>query len=212
MRFEPGNYKLILLDALYRFNIAGVSENDNATMAAMYNTLDRIADKTKSAIVLIHHATKGSQSEKRITDVGAGVGAQSRAADCHLILREHEEAGVIVLEAAVRSFAPVEPLALRWQFPLWLPADDIDPSKLKGKLSPKQQQQSQEDREGIDAIIKALRDGPATSSQLGPKTGISRDRRKRLLDWLCSQDQITAAETTKRGNTCYVYSLNKSND
>ena len=62
---------------MYRFAIEGVSENDNAAMAGFYNRLDRIAERTKAAIVLIHHSSKGSQSDKRITDVGAGAGSQS---------------------------------------------------------------------------------------------------------------------------------------
>jgi hypothetical protein len=201
-----GTYKLILLDALYRFNIAGVSENDNAAMAAMYNTLDRIAERTKAAIVLIHHATKGSQSEKRVTDVGAGAGAQSRAADCHLILREHEEPGVVVLEAAVRSFAPVEPLALQWQFPLWVPVAGIDPTRLKGRLTQSEQRQGERDREGIDAITKALNDGPATASQLR-RAGLGKDRLLRLLGILQSQGRVTVARTIVKGNECDEYRL-----
>ncbi len=43
---------------------------------------------------------------KAMGGVGAGAGAQSRVADVHLVLRDHEEAGVAVVDAAVRSFAP----------------------------------------------------------------------------------------------------------
>ena len=69
----------------------------------------------------MHHATKGNQSDRRVTDVGAGGGAQARAADTHLVLREHEQPNMVVLDAAVRSFPPIEPMTLRWSFPLWLP-------------------------------------------------------------------------------------------
>ena len=93
---QPGQYKLIFWDALYRFAVEGVSENDNSAMATFYNRMDRIAAWTNAANVLIHHASKGDQSGKRVTDVGAGAGAQSRAADCHLILREHETPGIAV--------------------------------------------------------------------------------------------------------------------
>jgi hypothetical protein len=204
---EPGAYKAILWDALYRFNIAGVSENDNAAMAAMYNTMDRIAEQTQAVQLLIHHATKGNQSDKRITDVGAGAGAQSRAADCHLILREHESPGVVVLEAAVRSFAPVSPMALRWTFPLWLPADDIDPARLKGRLTQSEQRQSDRDRQGINKIVNALRDGHATARQLRAKTGLGKDRQQRLLDWMESEGHVKAGDRTIRGNPTREYTL-----
>lgn len=96
---EPGRYRVIVLDAWYRFMPADTDENDNGTMASLYNRLDHHAARLGCSFVLIHHATKGSQASKAITDVGAG--AQSRATDTHLVLRAHEETDVIVLDAAV---------------------------------------------------------------------------------------------------------------
>ena len=128
---EPGRFKIIILDAFYRFMPSG-DENDNALMASVYNLLDRYAAQLESCFVLIHHSSKGNQSQKGVTDVGAGAGSQSRAADCHLILRPHEQDGVIVLDAAVRSFPPVAPMCLRWEFPLFDEAEEVDPTKLQG--------------------------------------------------------------------------------
>ncbi len=82
----------------------------------------------KTSFICIHHASKGNQSDKATTDVGAGAGAQSRAVDTHLVLRPHEEDDAIVLDAAVRSWPPVQSRALRWTFPVWNPAGDIGPS------------------------------------------------------------------------------------
>ncbi len=128
---EPGRFRVIVLDAFYRFMPAGGDENDNGTMANIYNRIDSFADRLGCCFVLIHHATKGSQSGKSVTDVGAGAGAQSRATDTHLVLRPHEEEKVIVLDAAVRSWPPIEPTCLRWSFPLWNPDESLDPSELK---------------------------------------------------------------------------------
>ena len=191
---SPGEFQAIVLDAKYRFAIAGVSENDNAAETMLYNELDRISDKTKSAIILVHHASKGAQTDKRVTDVGAGAGAQSRAADCHIVLREHEDPGVVVLEAAVRSFAPVEPLSLRWEFPLWQPAFDIDPSKLKGRQGKQEERQSQKDTEGAEATLTALVDGSATARQLRRMTGFGEYRQKRLIDLLIARGDIIPIE------------------
>jgi hypothetical protein len=102
------HYQLVICDALYRFLPPKTDENDNGALATIYN-----------------------QSGKSITDVGAGAGAQSRAADAHLILRAHKEPGAVVLDAAVRSWPPLVPVALRWTFPVWNPADDLDAADLK---------------------------------------------------------------------------------
>lgn len=127
--WKPG---VIILDAFYRMLPPGYSENDNAQMAEVYNAIDSYAERLNCAFVLIHHSTKGSQAEKRVTDVGSGASAMGRAADAHLVLREHEEPGVIVLDAAMRSWRPIEPVCLRWDWPLFVPDDTgLDPKALK---------------------------------------------------------------------------------
>ncbi len=130
-QFEPGRFKVVILDAFYRFLPMRADENDNGTMANLYNYLDSFADYLECSFVLIHHTSKGSQSSKDVTDVGAGAGAQSRATDTHLVLRRHEEDDVVVLAAAARSWPPVLPRCLRWAFPVWMPADDLDPAALR---------------------------------------------------------------------------------
>lgn len=202
---EHGYYKLIILDAKYRFATPGVSENDNDP--SFYNLLDQYAEQTGAVMSAIHHSSKGSQSDKRVTDVGAGGGVQSRAADCHLILREHEDEDVFVLDAAVRSFPPVEPIALRWNFPLWQPAYDIDPTRLRRNPTGNEQRQAAQDAEGTAKISTAIADGSWTARQLRPRTGFGRERLQRLLDQMQSDGSVVATETTIRGNETNEYSL-----
>ena len=128
---RPGRFKIVVLDAVYRFMPRNMDENDNGTMAQIYNQLDGHAARLGCAFVLVHHSSKGSQSGKSITDVGAGAGSQSRATDTHLILRPHEQDDVAVLDAAVRSWPPVSPRCLRWTFPVWTPDDSLDPALLR---------------------------------------------------------------------------------
>ena len=97
----------------------------------LYNTLDRYASELQCSFVLVHHASKGNQSAKSVTDVGAGAGSQSRATDTHLVLRHHQEPGCVVVDAAVRSWPPIEPRCLRWSFPVWHTDDSLEPKALK---------------------------------------------------------------------------------
>jgi hypothetical protein len=115
-------------------------------MAGMYNLLDHYADALAAAFTLIHHASKGNQSAKAVTDVGAGAGAQSRATDTHLILRPHAEPNAVVLDAAVRSWPPVSPLCLRWDFPVWTPVPDLDPLALRAEKSRQRKAEAQQDQ------------------------------------------------------------------
>jgi hypothetical protein len=132
---EPGQYQAIILDALFRFLPIDFDENSNAAMAAVYNEIDRQANRLGCAFVLVHHTSKGNQAGKSVTDTGAGAGSQSRASDSHLVFRPHEEDGCVVLEAAVRSWPPVGPVCLRWHFPVWMPDPRLDPAALKSPLS-----------------------------------------------------------------------------
>jgi len=170
---DSGRFALVVLDAFYRFMPRDMDENDNGTMANIYNHVDALADRLGCSFVLIHHATKGNQSAKAVTDVGAGAGSQSRATDTHLILRPHEETDAVVLEAAVRSWPPIDPMPLRWLFPVWKPATDLDPALLKSQ-KPKRSKASAKPPEPpkppawtVERFVEAfLSDQPATKAEI----------------------------------------------
>jgi hypothetical protein len=129
---KPGQYAMIIFDAFYRFNTEdGADENDNGYMASVYNRLDKLAKSLDCCLVCIHHTSKGNQSDKAVTDVGAGAGSMSRAADTHLVLREHELAGHLVIDAATRSWKPLEPTVVRFEYPLFHPEPLLAPTLKK---------------------------------------------------------------------------------
>lgn len=202
---DRGYYRLVIFDARYRFSSEIESENDNAATTRFYNTLDRLAEQTGSALALIHHSSKGLQSDKSVVDVGAGAGAQARAADCHLVLRDHEEEGIAVMDGAVRSFAPVKSLALRWQFPIWVPDLDTDASQLKGRLTGKEKRQLEQDAKAQHSFIKALLAGAATGNQIRKRTGFGYDRLNRVASQLEESGQITIEEVETDGKTVFEY-------
>lgn len=201
---DPGRFAMIAIDAKYRAMPAGTDENSNSDGASFYNEVDKIAARTGAAIILIHHSTKGGQSDKRVTDVGAGAGSQSRAADAHLVLREHEEADCVVLEAAVRSFAPVEPLALRWQFPLWMPDDSLDAGRLKGKKPSAEERQRDRNREAEGMILDACQTW-RTKKELRAETGIGQERITRAISRLIDQRYLEESQAERYGNQATVY-------
>lgn len=202
-----GCYSLIIIDALYRMFPPGVSENDNSAWAGVYNQLQMYAEISGAAICCIHHSTKGSQTDKEIVDVGAGGGSQSRAADTHLILRKHEEPDAVVMDAAVRSFPPIEPMVLKWQFPLWVPDANLDPEKLKGKRTSREDKQAAKDEVSKGVILAQLQSGgPGTVKKLIERTGIYRDRLARLLGALRLDGKVTSKTVNHKGNECEEYS------
>ena len=121
-------YDIIVIDAFYRILPKGMSENDNASMTQIYNKLDGLASKNEASIINIHHSSKGNQGDKGVTDVGAGAGAISRAADTHMVIREHLEEKHVVIEAVTRSGLSPAPVTAEFQFPLWIHKPDMEPT------------------------------------------------------------------------------------
>ena len=188
---EPATFRLIILDAFYRFIPQDVDENSNASMAMLYNYLDRYAQRLGCSFVLIHHSTKGSQSSKAIVDVGAGAGSQSRATDTHLILRPHQQEGVVVLEAAVRSWPPVSPMCLEWVYPTWNPVSGLDPADLRperprrkpkeGSKPPAPAQPQWDTEKFVGAFITADAWPRAVILEAAEKAGLSERRAETFL-------------------------------
>lgn len=51
-------YQLVITDAWYRMLASGISENDNAEIAGVYNQIDQLADQLNCGIVMVHHTSK----------------------------------------------------------------------------------------------------------------------------------------------------------
>ena len=155
-RYRSQGYKMIIIDAFYRAMPRGVDENDNGAIADVYNLLDRYAHEIGCAFVLIHHTSKGNQSQKSVTDVGSGAGSQSRAADTHLVLRRHREKDVVVMDSVVRSFPSVEPICLKWTWPLWNRADGLNPEDLDGKAEGRPQRRGTAEAVETEAFVERV--------------------------------------------------------
>lgn len=185
---KPGDFQYTAFDAYYRLLPPGIDENSNSDGAQIANKVDAIARDFDTSVLLVHHATKGNQSGKSVTDVGSGASAMARAADTHLVLRPHEEAGVVVGEAALRSFAPVDPFCLRWDFPLWKPIDNLDTSKLRTTAQPKATL-----NQIAENVFNWLRDnGTQTKTQISKNVHINGTKVNDALDLLIERGHVEA--------------------
>ncbi|MEQ1904752.1 MAG: AAA family ATPase [Pirellulaceae bacterium] len=204
------DYTAIILDAFYRFVPSGVSENDNQAMMSLYNTLDAVAQKLGCAFFVIHHASKGTQTGKSITDVGAGAGSMSRATDTHLVIREHQERGYAVMEAAVRSFAPIEPISIYYKHPVWS-MSELDP-QLATPQTQADKRQERNDAETKAKILEALGTAKLSASQLRTKTGFGESRIVRGLDLIKDKLQSRTVRRKRTGKRAEVFWIKESGD
>lgn len=129
-RAESENFALIILDPIYKI-YGGTDENAAGDVAALLNSLEEIAVKTGAAIAFGAHFAKGNAAGKEALDRISGSGVFARDPDSLLIFTKHEEDEAFTIDAILRNFAPVEPFVVRWNYPLMVRADDLDPAKLK---------------------------------------------------------------------------------
>ena len=130
---EQGPYALILPDPLYRFG-QGRDENDNAVQALTMAELNELAERTSAAVLAAHHFSKGNKAGVDHLDRASGAGMFARAPDLIATLTAHEETDAYTLEATCRSFAKPDPVVVRWKYPLWTVADELDPERLKRQM------------------------------------------------------------------------------
>jgi len=204
---HPGRFKLLGIDALYRSLQVGMNESDNNAFTSVYNAIDRINTQNKAAAYLVHHASKGNQSAKAVTDVGSGAGAISRAADTHLIFRDHQLENCVVLEARMRSFPPLAPLTLS-AVPAVGATGGRGARRAPGRTANKLQQDAS-DADGKEQIRKALRTGGKTRRQLP----MGDQRKTRILSQLVDNGEVVVVGTVRSGgHDCEVYGLASTGD
>lgn len=210
MAYKPGELTLVVFDAKYRL-FGDLEENSNEDQTKFHNIVDRLAKHLQCVIVLIHHSTKGDQAGKSVTDVGSGGGAQSRAADCHLVLRPHAEDGLAVLDAAVRTFAPVEPQTIRWDFPLWSAEDGVE-AILKADKTRGDNRQESKDKQSLAELAEIIRQGngaPKTAYDLRKEVGCGQDKINRLIRVGISEGTfvVTGTRIGRKGDDAKLITL-----
>lgn len=202
---------LVIVDAFYRMLPPGVSENDNAGMTSVYNLIDQYAARIGAAWLNVHHSSKGNQGDKAITDVGAGAGSQSRATDTHAVIRPHQDDGVFVLDAALRSFAPIKPIGMRWTFPTWNVDVGVDTSRLETSQS--RQSAAADDRKNDikTKVVATLAGGRELSTdQLQEEIATLTDHyAKRLLPELVDEGHLLREERKIGRGKPYFYRLSE---
>lgn len=202
---QAGTYRLVVLDALYRMLPDGTSENDNAQMTALYNMLDAYASQLNASFVVVHHSSKGEQGGKNATDVGSGAGAISRAADCHLTIRPHEQDGLAVLEARVRSFKGPEPTTVQFDWPLWSVAEGVeavirDPAakQRQAREEAKKTTKQHEDRTDVDFLLSLIPPKGILKTALRSKCSWGNSKFERILKLAQTQWKVIEVKPVKK--------------
>jgi hypothetical protein len=130
-RCKDSNYGLTILDPSYKLMGKGSEENSPGDVADMLDSFEHIATETGSSVAYGAHFAKGNAAAKESIDRVSGSGVFARDPDSILTFTKHEADDCFTLEATLRNLPPVPPIVVKWQYPIFIVQDDLDPADLK---------------------------------------------------------------------------------
>jgi hypothetical protein len=127
---EENVYGLFSLDPIYRL-LGSKNENDAGVVTDLLNRFLSVGFNLKAATALLQHFAKGDPSQKDSQDRFSGSGVWGRFPDVLLTFTDLETEHCFSVEVTLRDFPPVDPFAVRWEYPRFRVDSELDPEKLK---------------------------------------------------------------------------------
>jgi hypothetical protein len=127
---EQNLYGIFSLDPIYRL-LAGKNENDAGVITHLLNRFLVLGFDLKAAIALLQHFAKGDPSQKDSQDRFSGSGVWGRFPDTLMTFTDLETENAFSVETTLRDFEPIDPFAIRWEFPRFRIDPQLDPEKLR---------------------------------------------------------------------------------
>jgi hypothetical protein len=197
-------YSLIVIDAMYKVIPDGKSENDNEAMGKLMNTLQGIAESTGVPVVGVHHSTKGSQGDKAVLDVFAGAGSFGRSLDSAVVIRDHEQPELSVIDFMTRSNPPQPTTSAKFDWPLWKAVTATPELRQVSRKSA--DKQAAEDAKSKAELLEAIPVKPKRIQQktLRGKFPYGVGKFDRLIGGLVHEKRVRISRK-KEGRTTFVY-------
>jgi len=118
-----------------RSRINGKLSPKAGDIASLVNEFEMLAVRSGAAVMFGAHYPKGNQAGKDAIDRIAGSGVFARDPDTILTFTYQEEDQpnnrCFSVELTLRNHPPKEEFAVRWQYPVFIVDDNLDPTRLK---------------------------------------------------------------------------------
>jgi len=167
-KLAGSRFGLIIIDPAYKV-LGSRDENANGDIAGLMNEFEALAQSTGAAVVIAHHFAKGDSTAKSAMDRMSGAGAWARDPDTIMVLTPHEEPDAFTVSSIVRNLPQLPDFVVSMDFPLMVPAKDLNPEALR---RPQGKNKICTDREFVETVF--------AGGSFATKT--IRERAKELLD------------------------------
>jgi hypothetical protein len=182
---------VVFIDPFYKL-LGGRDERMSAEINLIMAAFDEINRLTGATVVFAAHFTKGNQAGKEAIDRISGGGSINRDPDNLVTMTKHQEEHAFTVDFTLRDFAPIAPFVVRWQYPLLVRDDQLDPSDLKkARLGRKQEC----DPDELFRMI-AQNDDELSTEVLIERLGWSKRTVFRKLELLRKQKRVFQSKTS----------------
>ena len=153
---EGNPFVCVVIDPAYKL-LKGRDENMLSAAAELGDWYEAISEKTGASVVCPQHFPKGDVSMRSHMDRISGTGGFARDGDAIITMTSHESEGAFVVEATLRSLPPVGPFVVRWEYPVFVVDEDLNPADIR-RPGPKC-------KYDIEAILSVLKQGPLSEAE-----------------------------------------------
>jgi hypothetical protein len=175
-------------------------ENSNTEIGQVLKPFARFSREAKASVNGVHHFAKGTAALKEAIDRASGAGAWARDAATLLILTRHREVDAYILDIISNDFPPIDPFVVRFVYPIFVLAPDLDPHDIKPAPSAKGKEVSQADlhKKTIIAVLYATdEEGGLTQAAIRKVTKLPKASVNRALTDLMKHKKV---QKSKLGN------------
>lgn len=134
---------VVILDPLYKMLNSSIKErldeNSNSDMEYLFCQLGNII-KDGATLIIVSHYAKGNRAHLASLDRMAGASLQGRTADVLMTIdklggkgaEDDSPKNAYRFEFTLRNFAPIDPISVSWQHPIYVPDESLGELKLEG--------------------------------------------------------------------------------
>jgi hypothetical protein len=132
---ETYQIKIVFIDPFYKL-LAGRDERVSAEINQILAAFARVNTQSGATIVFAAHFVKMGGSERESIDRISGGGSINRDPDNLVTLTRHDTEHAFTVDFTCRDFAPIAPFVVRWEYPLLVRDESLDPKAIKRPGAP----------------------------------------------------------------------------
>ncbi len=193
-RIQDDKHALVVLDPTYK--LLGTADENSATdISLLLNAVEHLGVTTGAAVAMAAHFGKGNPAAKETIDRISGSGVFARDPDSLIFFTRHEEDRCFTVEMILRNLPPIAPFVVRWNWPLYRRAEELDPADLK-------QPGGRPSTHHADELLKTLGDQRLSTTewqeQSAEEHGMGKTCFYRLKKELSSSEKVRQSAVDKK--------------